>query len=131
MSQAERLLWDKEESETLHGLRTDSETQHFPHRASVSSQTLVIIIVTKHNHFRGLKGKTKRRMRSPQTARCLTSFLLSLVAASGRETRRFTGLYLPKGPAKGQDGGSQKQLASEAAVSQVCGTPHNTQGKLY
>lgn len=64
-------------------------------------------------------------------ARCLTSFLLSLVTASGRETRCFTGLYLPKGPAKGQDSGSQKQLASQAAVNQVSGTPRNTQGKLY
>lgn len=59
MSQAEHLLWDKEESETLHGLRTDSETQHFPHRASVSSQTLVIIICHKTQSFQRIKRQDK------------------------------------------------------------------------
>lgn len=59
-------------------------------------------------------------------ARCLTSFLLCLFAAPGRETLRFTGLYLPKRPAKGQDSGRQKQLTFEAAVNQISGTPYNT-----
>ena len=59
MSQAERLLWDKEESETLHGLRTDSESQHFPHGASVSSQTLVITICHKTKSFQRIKRQDK------------------------------------------------------------------------
>ena len=54
-----------------------------------------------------------------------------LFAAPGRETVCFTGLSLPKGPAKGHDSGSQKQLTFEAAVNQASGTPYNTSGKLY
>lgn len=132
MSRAELLLRAKGESETLHGLRTDSETQHFTHQASVSSHTYWIH--KTQSHLRGVKGKTKRQVQPPQISPLddtVSPGSFCLFAAPGPETVCFTGLYLPKGPAKGRDSGSQKQLTFQAAANQTSGTSYNTSGRLY
>lgn len=109
----------------LQGLSPDFESQHFTHQASVPSHRKQRqLFLTSQSHLRGLKGGKKSGYNLYQSSLsqrnngldCFFS-VLSLPLVPGWEKPHFKGpLYLPNSLAWGQ-GGSKKQLTTEAVVN--------------